>query len=694
MVGSPRQRLLSRGTGARQAAPHPQQPSSRPAVSTSAASAPAARPQGQRAAAAGDAASRSAAVNAGFRTRSAAGGPAQDGDAPSTSASSSRAPSGASTSRQGPRSSAVAGTARVATAGGGGGAVLMPPSCTSSASPAQAGRPGAEQASNALRTGLALTWLGTNSGTPTLERNVSCTLVRLPGAVQVVDCGEGSHRQLAAAAAGGGLELADVDGIFITHMHGDHCFGLGAALALLDGAKAAHQPDPARRRHHVYGPPGLAELLRASLALTGAADGLQLPLLITELVCSPANAHGPQPLEAATGAAAAARYTAGARGSGGGGGGGGGAARRAAGREATGAAEQQSGGGDGGGGGGVMVQRLAALHVNDSPQLQAAAAAMGPRVGSLQEIWWPPRGFSSQTRVQQLDAARRGGAAASPYADSESDTELYEMYGGSDSDDDGGAGYGSGAGGWQRRPPPFVASEGLYWEIPGVAGVTVRAAQLQHRVPCWGYVFAESSLPPQAAAVPGAKRRKVVVLGDTVSSKPIAPLAAGCDVVAHEATFAAGMEQKARIAQHSTGAMAGAFAAAVGARALVLTHFSARYREAPVMRDRESRATGRLEMEQQSHEIRALIREAAEAWGPRKAGPPPIFAASDFYTFHVPLRIAPAAAAAAGTGAGQEAEGGGSPAGSARTQPPAAAPAVPQQRAVSGGRPMPRRQVR
>ncbi len=69
------------------------------------------------------------------------------------------------------------------------------------------------------------------------------------------------------------------------------------------------------------------------------------------------------------------------------------------------------------------------------------------------------------------------------------------------------------------------------------------------------------------------------MLGDTVSSRPIAPLAAGCDVMSHEATFARGMEAKARVAQHSTGWMAGAFAAAVGARSLVLTHFSARYRE-------------------------------------------------------------------------------------------------------------------
>ena len=44
--------------------------------------------------------------------------------------------------------------------------------------------------------GLAVTWLGTSSGSPTPGRNVSCTLVRMPEAVYMVDCGEGTHRQL------------------------------------------------------------------------------------------------------------------------------------------------------------------------------------------------------------------------------------------------------------------------------------------------------------------------------------------------------------------------------------------------------------------------------------------------------------------------------------------------------------------
>lgn len=42
-----------------------------------------------------------------------------------------------------------------------------------------------------------------------------------------------------------------------------------------------------------------------------------------------------------------------------------------------------------------------------------------------------------------------------------------------------------------------------------------------------------------APAAPGLRKRKVTILGDTVNSKPIAPLALGTDVLAHEATFSA-----------------------------------------------------------------------------------------------------------------------------------------------------------
>ena len=57
---------------------------------------------------------------------------------------------------------------------------------------------------------------------------------------------------------------------------------------------------------------------------------------------------------------------------------------------------------------------------------------------------------------------------------------------------------------------------GLTWTLPCPKGITVTAAQLKHRVPCWGYVFQEASVTD------GAPGRKVVLLGDTCNSEAIA----------------------------------------------------------------------------------------------------------------------------------------------------------------------------
>lgn len=211
----------------------------------------------------------------------------------------------------------------------------------------------------------------------------------------------------------------------------------------------------------------------------------------------------------------------------------------------------------------------------------------------------------------------------------------------------------------------FIAQKNTAWRIP-CSNMLVSAAQLQHRIPCWGYVFDEmeegveggsnaSSSPngrqhnsrnrrpgteqqssgaeaptstSSSQAASASKGRRVVILGDTMDSSSIAPIAYNADMLMHEATFSGGMEQKARVAQHSTAWMAGQFANAIRARSLVLTHFSARYNG-----DTERELTAEMELEHQKRALRRLLDEASREYKSNS-----IYVARDYYTFHVAVK--------------------------------------------------------
>jgi ribonuclease Z len=64
--------------------------------------------------------------------------------------------------------------------------------------------------------------LGTSSATPTKYRHPSAQYVRLEGSYLLLDCGEGAQRQLSRY----GLRTLKISHVFITHLHGDHYFGL------------------------------------------------------------------------------------------------------------------------------------------------------------------------------------------------------------------------------------------------------------------------------------------------------------------------------------------------------------------------------------------------------------------------------------------------------------------------------------
>lgn len=76
---------------------------------------------------------------------------------------------------------------------------------------------------------MKLTFLGTSAGSPTAERNVSSIMLDLRqerGRLWLFDCGEATQIQMQKAK----FSLAKLEMIFLTHLHGDHLFGLPGVL--------------------------------------------------------------------------------------------------------------------------------------------------------------------------------------------------------------------------------------------------------------------------------------------------------------------------------------------------------------------------------------------------------------------------------------------------------------------------------
>ncbi|AWM81157.1 ribonuclease Z [Gammaproteobacteria bacterium ESL0073] len=115
---------------------------------------------------------------------------------------------------------------------------------------------------------MELFFLGTGSGLPSNERNVSCCVLNLMKerkALWVFDCGEGAQHQFLKTP----LKIPKIEKIFITHLHGDHLFGLPG---LLSSRSFAHQATPLT----VYGPRGIKEYLTVVMNISASRVSYQL----------------------------------------------------------------------------------------------------------------------------------------------------------------------------------------------------------------------------------------------------------------------------------------------------------------------------------------------------------------------------------------------------------------------------------
>lgn len=99
---------------------------------------------------------------------------------------------------------------------------------------------------------LTIVPLGISAGSPTRERHVSSLAVVMDGRVALFDCGEGTQYQLMKAP----FRWSRIEAIFISHLHGDHLYGLPGLLGTLT---LHHHEEPIT----VYGPPPLREYLQS-----------------------------------------------------------------------------------------------------------------------------------------------------------------------------------------------------------------------------------------------------------------------------------------------------------------------------------------------------------------------------------------------------------------------------------------------
>lgn len=108
-------------------------------------------------------------------------------------------------------------------------------------------------------------FLGTGSALPTLNHHPTSQYVFCQNRHFLIDCGEGTQIQLRRRS----IKIQKLDAIFISHLHGDHYFGLVGLLSsmhLLGRVKSIS----------IYGPEMLEKIVRLQLELGGASLGFEM----------------------------------------------------------------------------------------------------------------------------------------------------------------------------------------------------------------------------------------------------------------------------------------------------------------------------------------------------------------------------------------------------------------------------------
>lgn len=122
---------------------------------------------------------------------------------------------------------------------------------------------------------------------------------------------------------------------------------------------------------------------------------------------------------------------------------------------------------------------------------------------------------------------------------------------------------------------------GCFHEVFSNSKCSVKAFPLNHSVPTYGYLIEEKLRKPDASFLPG----RFAYCCDTAYLESIVPYISNADLLCMESTYASDCEEQAGHWLHCTALQAATIAKMACVKRLMLTHFSARYKDLSVLLD-------------------------------------------------------------------------------------------------------------